>query len=101
MAGWWPYGIPLTFSNSHIAEANPGRKSTCVAYAAGCSQSQGVLQTAVQGIADRSQPTGCFVAETSPDSFGEAFAAAGGGVWATQFDVAGILYVDELVHFLD
>jgi hypothetical protein len=67
----------------------------------GCSQPQGVMQTGVSGVTDCSQPTGCFVTETSPDSFGEAFATAGGGVWATQFDVAGILYVDELIHFLD
>ncbi|KAF8480112.1 concanavalin A-like lectin/glucanase domain-containing protein [Russula ochroleuca] len=56
----------------------------------GCSQPQGVLQTGVPGVTDCSQPTGCFVTETRPDSFGEAFATAGGGVWATQFDVAGI-----------
>jgi hypothetical protein len=65
----------------------------------GCSQPQGVLQTGVQGVTDCSQPSGCFVTESSPDSYGEGFATAGGGVWATQFDVAGILCVNW-VHSL-
>lgn len=56
----------------------------------GCSQPQGVLQTGVPGVTDCSQPTGCFVSESSPNSYGEGFATVGGGVWATQFDVAGI-----------
>jgi len=46
-------------------------------------------------VTDCSQPTGCFVSETSPNSYGQGFATAGGGVWATQFDVAGILCVDK------
>ncbi|KAK7683143.1 hypothetical protein QCA50_013816 [Cerrena zonata] len=35
-------------------------------------------------------PAGCTVQETAPNSFNSGFAAAGGGVWATQFDVSGI-----------
>lgn len=62
--------------------------------APGCSQPRGVLQTGVSGTTDCSQPSGCLVSETKPNSYGEAFATAGGGVWATQFDVAGILCVD-------
>ncbi|THH29250.1 hypothetical protein EUX98_g4946 [Antrodiella citrinella] len=34
--------------------------------------------------------TGCTVGETAPNSYGPGFAAAGGGVWATQFDTSGI-----------
>ena len=63
----------------------------------GCFQPQDVWQTGIQGETDCSRPTGCFVSETNTDSYGEAFATAGGGVWATQFDVAGILYVDQLI----
>lgn len=37
--------------------------------------------------------------ETAPNSFQSGFAAAGGGVWATQFDVAGILCVLPLLSF--
>lgn len=33
---------------------------------------------------------GCTVKENSPNSYESGFAAAGGGVWATQFDVSGI-----------
>ena len=35
-------------------------------------------------------PAGCTVQETAPNSFNSGFGAAGGGVWATQFDVSGI-----------
>ncbi|KAI0056594.1 hypothetical protein BV25DRAFT_1903121 [Artomyces pyxidatus] len=56
----------------------------------GCTQPQGVMQTGASGQGDCSQPSGCVVSETKPNSFNEGFAQAGGGVWATQFDVAGI-----------
>ncbi|KAI0264732.1 concanavalin A-like lectin/glucanase domain-containing protein [Gloeopeniophorella convolvens] len=56
----------------------------------GCTQPQGVVQTGASGPTDCSQPSGCVVSETSPNSYNEGFATAGGGVWATQFDVAGI-----------
>lgn len=42
-----------------------------------------------QGV-DCSTASGCVVAETAPNSYASGFAAAGGGVWATQFDVSGI-----------
>jgi hypothetical protein len=51
------------------------------------------MQTGIPGYTDCSQPTGCTVAETEPNSFNEGFGAAGGGVWGAQFDVAGILCV--------
>jgi len=47
-------------------------------------------QTGQSMEADCSMPSGCTVAETAPNSFESGFAAAGGGVWATQFDVSGI-----------
>lgn len=37
-----------------------------------------------------STPAGCVVRETTPNSFGTGFNDAGGGVWATQFDVTGV-----------
>lgn len=41
---------------------------------------------------DCSQAAGCTVLDTTNQAtFGQAFAQAGGGIWATQFDVAGIL----------
>ncbi|KAM5531858.1 hypothetical protein V8D89_014488 [Ganoderma adspersum] len=40
--------------------------------------------------ADCSQGSGCTVTEKQSNSYGQAFATAGGGVWATQFDTTGI-----------
>ncbi|PIL34113.1 hypothetical protein GSI_03824 [Ganoderma sinense ZZ0214-1] len=39
---------------------------------------------------DCSQGSGCTVMEKQANSYGQAFATAGGGVWATQFDTTGI-----------
>ncbi|KAF9003228.1 hypothetical protein BDQ17DRAFT_489203 [Cyathus striatus] len=47
-------------------------------------------QRGISGNIDCSTPSGCVVAETAPNSFGPGFAAAGGGVYAAQFDVSGI-----------
>lgn len=41
-----------------------------------------------QNASDCSTGAGCVVTETKFNSFGSSFA---GGVWATQYDVAGIL----------
>jgi len=72
-------GVNLMGANQYAMHTLPG-----------CSQPQGVWQTGVSGETDCSQPSGCTVTEMNPNSYREAFAAAGGGVWATQFDVAGI-----------
>jgi hypothetical protein len=58
------------------------------------------MQTGVSGETDCSQPSGCIVSETRPNSFNAGFATAGGGVWAAQFDVAGILCVFHPVYIL-
>lgn len=39
---------------------------------------------------DCSTPSGCVVTETKANSFGSSFAENGGGVWAMQFDIAGV-----------
>ncbi|KAI0765380.1 concanavalin A-like lectin/glucanase domain-containing protein [Fomes fomentarius] len=57
---------------------------------AGCTTDNAIVQTGKIGFQDCSADPGCTVHETKPNSFGAGFAAAGGGVWATQFDVAGI-----------
>jgi hypothetical protein len=60
----------------------------------GCTHNGSEYQFGTSGATtDCSEPSGCTVTETSPNSYGSGFAAAGGGVWATQFDVSGILYV--------
>ncbi|KAL5498488.1 hypothetical protein ACEPAH_1841 [Sanghuangporus vaninii] len=43
-----------------------------------------------EDTSDCSTPSGCTVTETKEASFGSAFALQGGGVWAVQFDVAGV-----------
>ena len=60
----------------------------------GCLHSTPFNQLGASGVgagADCSTASGCIVAETKSSSFGSAFTQQGGGVWATQFDVAGIL----------
>jgi len=58
----------------------------------GCYAPQYTYQTGypIPGEQDCSTGAGCVVAETKPDSYESGFAANGGGVWATQFDVKGI-----------
>lgn len=56
----------------------------------GCNHSTPVNQKGVDDSLDCSTPAGCVVHETTPNSFGTGFNNAGGGVWATQFDVNGI-----------
>lgn len=49
------------------------------------------LNTDGQNATDCSTGAGCTVTETKDASFGKDFADNGGGVWATQFDIAGVL----------
>lgn len=56
----------------------------------GCLKQPEVAQTGRNTWTDCSKGSGCVVAETKPNSYGSGFATAGGGVWATQFDVSGI-----------
>ena len=57
----------------------------------GCTRASGTDQTGVAGPTDCAPKTGCTVGEAQPNSFGQAFADNGGGVWATMFDNSGIL----------
>ncbi|KAI0342297.1 hypothetical protein BDW22DRAFT_1330594 [Trametopsis cervina] len=56
----------------------------------GCFKDNSVPQTGINSGADCGTGSGCVVRQTEPNSYGSGFAAAGGGVWATQFDVSGI-----------
>ncbi|EGO03548.1 glycoside hydrolase family 16 protein [Serpula lacrymans var. lacrymans S7.3] len=56
----------------------------------GCTHSSTYNQLGANIGSDCSTPSGCVVAETQPNSYNSGFAAAGGGVWATQFDVTGV-----------
>jgi len=57
---------------------------------AGCIHNTPPNQKGTSGEIDCATPAGCVVEENSPNSYGSGFATAGGGVWATQFDVTGI-----------
>jgi len=72
-------GVNLVTANQYALHTLPG-----------CSHPGGGWQTGASGETDCSNPSGCTVFETSANSFGQRFAGAGGGVWAAQFDVAGI-----------
>ncbi|KAH7882814.1 glycoside hydrolase family 16 protein, partial [Phlebopus sp. FC_14] len=57
----------------------------------GCTHDGQVGQLGSSGsTTDCSQPAGCTVMETSPNSYESGFADMGGGVWATQFGSTGI-----------
>ncbi|KAG9218537.1 hypothetical protein CCMSSC00406_0001349 [Pleurotus cornucopiae] len=59
----------------------------------GCVQAANATQTGKSTITDCSTQQGvpgCVVQEQKPASYGTAFNAAGGGVFATQIDVSGI-----------
>ncbi|KAJ7594710.1 concanavalin A-like lectin/glucanase domain-containing protein [Mycena floridula] len=72
-------GINLQFDNQPALHSLPG-----------CTQAQNPGQTGITLGSDCSTPEGCLVRESHPNSYQSGFAAVGGGVWATQFDVAGI-----------
>ncbi|KAI0635301.1 concanavalin A-like lectin/glucanase domain-containing protein [Trametes polyzona] len=56
----------------------------------GCATSAAIAQTGQLGAVDCGSNSGCTVEENKPASYGDAFNAAQGGVWATKFDVDGI-----------
>jgi hypothetical protein len=60
---------------------------------AGCTHGPDEIESGSFGVAECVTASGCIVGETKPNSYGAAFAAAGGGVWATRFDSTGILCV--------
>jgi hypothetical protein len=60
-----------------------------------CTKTTGSKQTGKDAAPNCATATGCTVVDPAQNSWGEAFAAAQGGVWATQFDTSGILCVQE------
>lgn len=60
----------------------------------GCTKTTPAEQTSLTiESTNCTSASGCVVRETAANSFGAAFAAAGGGVYAMQYDVSGILCV--------
>ncbi|KAJ6590533.1 concanavalin A-like lectin/glucanase domain-containing protein [Mycena vulgaris] len=72
-------GINQMQSNQYALHTTPG-----------CSHTTPPGQTGTSSLIDCSQPSGCLVGENAPNSYQSGFAAAGGGVWAAQFDYTGI-----------
>lgn len=56
----------------------------------GCTHNTPPDQLGYSGELDCGTGSGCTVGESKQNSYESGFAAAGGGVFATQFDVAGI-----------
>ncbi|KAI0336816.1 hypothetical protein GY45DRAFT_1238036 [Cubamyces sp. BRFM 1775] len=56
----------------------------------GCQTSNQIQQSGQLGSADCASNSGCTVRELKPNSYGDDFNNAGGGVWATKFDVDGV-----------
>ncbi|KAH9932847.1 concanavalin A-like lectin/glucanase domain-containing protein [Amylocystis lapponica] len=55
-----------------------------------CNAANTTSQLGTLNLANCSTSAGCTVLETQPNSFGSAFASAGGGVYAALFDTSGI-----------
>ena len=56
----------------------------------GCTHASNTNEIGFALQPDCSQDSGCTVDEMKPNNLQEQFAAAGGGVWATEFDSSGI-----------
>ena len=87
----WPNGGEIdVLENVNLATNNQMTLHT----SPGCTQAQGVQQLGKTSNTDCSlganSSDGCTVVEQQPNSFGDGFNNAGGGVWATQFDESGI-----------
>ncbi|KAF7350507.1 Rhodanese domain-containing protein [Mycena venus] len=72
-------GINLDLNNQYALHTTPG-----------CFHTTPPAQSGTSSMDDCSQPSGCLVGENTPNSYQSGFAAAGGGVWAAQFDYTGI-----------
>nr|GAT47609.1 predicted protein [Mycena chlorophos] len=77
-------GINLSSANQFSLHTSPG-----------CTQPTNITQTGKTKVSNCLQDAdlnafGCTTEEAKPNSFGEGFASAGGGVYALQMDVSGI-----------
>ena len=76
-------GVNMQTSNEMVLHTGPE-----------CTMPSGLSQTGTaQGRNCTSyygHDSGCVVTDANTNSYGKAFADAGGGVWVTQFDTSGI-----------
>ncbi|KZV99657.1 hypothetical protein EXIGLDRAFT_640388 [Exidia glandulosa HHB12029] len=83
----WPNGGEIDIIEGINLNA---RNQVAVHTLGGCTHQNGTNELGWAGGADCSTPSGCTVQDPDTRSYGAPFAAAGGGVWAAQYDVAGI-----------
>jgi hypothetical protein len=72
-------GVNMQTSNQMALHTGPG-----------CTMPNRVQRGMAQGNDCASSPGGCAVIDPNPNSYGKAFADAGGGLWYTQFETDGI-----------
>ncbi|GAA6022848.1 hypothetical protein JCM10207_001422 [Rhodosporidiobolus poonsookiae] len=93
-AATWPQGGEIdTFEGVNLQQRNQMALHTdsgCTAAASSTSNAFSGNLTYNNCDHDVNSNSGCTVTETNAASYGEAFAAAGGGVWATEFGKDGI-----------
>lgn len=90
---FWSTGINWPDNGEiDIIEAvnNMGNNQFALHTTEGCWLPDYSWQTGDTRTKDCSQGSGCVVAVTEPNSYNSGFAAVGGGVYALQFDTAGI-----------
>jgi len=92
---FWTLGPETTWPGSgeiDIIEAINEMQNNQVALhtTVGCFQANSTTQSGTTFETDCSTPQGCDVAENKPNSYGESFVGAGGGVFALQYDASGI-----------
>jgi hypothetical protein len=83
-------GVNLVTNNQMGLHTNPGCTVT------GQQQSSTLLNSTDCSNLDNSNQ-GCITTDPNPASYGAAFAAAGGGVFVTEFATTGISCVNVLV----
>ncbi|CAK5271233.1 unnamed protein product [Mycena citricolor] len=64
----------------------------------GCLHTTPTTQIGTSSLTDCAEAAGCLVTETKPNSYGPGFAAAGGGVYAAQFDYTGCAVLSSLIR---
>src|SRR5215471_10971509 len=97
--GAWPDGGEIDIIEAVNLQQN---NQMAVHSQPGCTHDHNQNEVGLSGERDCNQRSGCTVNEGKPNSLQQQFATAGGGVWATQFDTSGIVYVrsDQSVNAL-
>ncbi|KAF8887238.1 concanavalin A-like lectin/glucanase domain-containing protein [Gymnopilus junonius] len=92
---FWTYGIeetwPLAGEIDFIEAINDMTNNQVALHTTpGCFQAANPPQTGHTIETDCSKPQGCIVGESKPNSFGQGFAQAGGGVYALLMEPTGV-----------